>query len=94
MSLQEFGHTESSDFILAEDWLHLFVRVEELFVLGILQLLLLDVGPESLHNLGSAQLLALLGADEVSKLVTEAERLGQSASLWHFCCWYLKKECI
>jgi len=84
MSLQELGHAESSDLVLAEDWLHLLVRVEELFVLWVLQLLLLDVCPQSLDNLGSAQLLALLGTDEVSQLVAEAQRLGQSASLWHF----------
>jgi len=72
MSLQELGHAESSDLVLAEDWLHLLVRVEELFVLWVLQLLLLDVCPQSLDNLGSAQLLALLGTDEVSQLVAEA----------------------
>ena len=77
------GHAEGSDLVGAEDGLHLLVRVEKLLVLGVLQLLLLDVGPQPLHHLGSAQLLALLGADQVGKLVAETEGLGESASLGH-----------
>ncbi len=83
MSFQMLGHTEGSDLLVSKDGLHLLVGVEELLVLGVLQLLLLDVGPEPLHNLGSAQLLSLLGSDEVSELVAEAERLGESGSLGH-----------
>ena len=84
MCLQMLGHAEGSDLLCSKDGDHLFVGVEELLVLGILKLLLLDVGPESLDDLGSGELLALLGSDEVSKVVAEAQRFGQSRSLRHF----------
>ena len=53
MSLEELGHTESTDLVLSKDGLHLGVGCEELLVLGVLEFVVLDVSPESLDNLGS-----------------------------------------
>ena len=52
VSLEVFRHAKCPNPLLAKDWLHGFVRNKELFVLRVLQLLLLDVGPESLYHLG------------------------------------------
>ena len=45
--------------------------------------MLLDVGPEPLHNLRPAELLPLLGSDNVGQLRGEVQRLRQSGSLRH-----------
>ena len=83
VSLEELGHTEGTDLVLSEDGDHLGVGCEVLLVLGVLELLALDVSPEALDNLGSGELLSLLGSNEVSELSTEVERLGESGSLGH-----------
>ena len=51
MLLQILGHAEALDPLSAEDRRHGRVGSEELLVLGILEVLLLEVGPESLDNL-------------------------------------------
>ena len=84
MSLEVLGHAEGADLLLAKDRLHLLVGLEELLVLGVLELLLLDVGPELLHHLGSAELVALLDRQQIRELVAERERFRESASLRHF----------
>ena len=53
VSLEELGHTEGTDLVLSKDGDHLGVGGEVLLVLGVLELLALDVGPEALDNLGS-----------------------------------------
>merc|ERR1712073_259454 len=68
---------EGTDLILSEDRDHLGVGGEVLLVLGVLELLGLDVGPEPLDHLGSGELLALLGADEVSQLGGQLQGLGE-----------------
>ena len=78
MGLEELGHPEGTDLLLSEDGLHLGVGDEVLLVLGVLQLVGLDVSPESLDNLGPGQLLSLLGSNEVSQLSAEVEGLGES----------------
>ena len=83
VGLEELGHAEGPDLVLAEDGFHLLVGLEELLVLGVLELVLLDVGPQPLHHLGSRQLLALLGSDEGAEVLGEVQRLRESASLGH-----------
>ena len=68
MGLEELGHPEGTDLLLSEDGLHLGVGNEVLLVLGVLELVGLDVSPKSLDNLRSGQLLALLGSDKVGQL--------------------------
>jgi len=83
VSGQELGHAESPDAIVAEDLGHLLVGVEELLVLGVLEVVLLDVGPQLLDALGAGSLLL---ADDVSELVGELHGLGESGFLRHFEC--------
>jgi len=84
VSAQELGHTESTDPVVAEDLGHLLVGVEELLVLGVLEVVLLDVGPQLLDALGPGSLLL---ADDVSELGGELHGLGESGSLRHVESW-------
>ena len=59
---------------------HLLVGVEELLVLGILEVVLLDVSPELLDALGTAGLLL---ANDVGELSAELHGFGKSGSLRH-----------
>jgi len=77
---KEFGHTESTDAVVTEDLGHLLVRVEELLVFGILEVVLLDVSPELLDTLGTAGLLL---ANDVGELSAELHGFGKSGSLRH-----------
>ena len=81
VSLEELGHAEGADLVLPEDWLHLGVGLEVLLVLGVLELVGLEVSPDPLHNLGSGELLPLLGTDQVGELSAQGQRLRQSGSL-------------
>ena len=81
MGLEELGHAEGADLVLSEDGLHLGVGLEVLLVLGVLELVGLEVGPDPLHHLGSGQLLSLLGTDQVGELGAQSQRLRQSGSL-------------
>ena len=51
VGLEELGHAEGADLVIPEDRLHLGVGLEELLVLGVLEVLLLQVGPEPFDNL-------------------------------------------
>jgi len=82
---QELGHTESTDAVGTEDLSHLLVGVEELLVLGVLEVVLLDVSPQLLDALSAGSLLL---ADDVSELVGELHGLGESGSLRHFDEWF------
>ena len=59
---------------------HLLVGDEELLVLGVLQVVLLDVGPQLLDAFGTAGLLL---ADDVSQLRAELHGLGENGFLGH-----------
>ena len=83
VSLEELGHTEGTNLVLSENGNHLGVGSEVLLVLGVLELVGLDVGPEPLDNLGPGELLVLLGADEVSQLLAEGQGFCESGSLGH-----------
>jgi len=84
VSADVLGHTESTDPVVAEDLGHLLVGVEELLVLGVLEVVLLDVGPQLLDALGPGSLLL---ADDVSELGGELHGLGESGSLRHVESW-------
>jgi len=84
VSADVLGHTESTDPVVAEDLGHLLVGVEELLVLGVLEVVLLDVGPQLLDAVGAGGLLL---ANNVGELSRELHGLGESGSLRHFeCC--------
>ena len=51
MSLQVLGHGEALDLLLAENLGHLGIGSEETLVLRILEIVLLQIGPEPLGNL-------------------------------------------
>jgi len=84
VSADVLGHTESTDPVVAEDLGHLLVGVEELLVLGVLEVVLLDVGPQLLDALSPGSLLL---ADDVSELGGELHGLGESGSLRHVESW-------
>ena len=52
VSGQELGHTEGADTVCSENLSHLLVGCEELFVLGVLEVVLLQVGPKLFDTLG------------------------------------------
>ena len=81
VSLEELGHAEGADLVLPEDGLHLGVGLEVLLVLGVLELVGLEVSPDPLDHLWSGQLLPLLGTDQVGQLSAQSQRLRQSGSL-------------
>ena len=51
MVLQELRHSETPDLLIPEDGSHGLIRGEVLLVVGVLEVLLLQVGPESLDTL-------------------------------------------
>ena len=81
MSGEELGHAEGADTIVAENLGHLLVGGEELLVLGVLEVVLLDVGPQLLDAFGTAGLLL---ANDVGQLGAELHGFGKSGSLRHF----------
>ena len=50
------GHTEASDTVLAEDFGHLLVRGEKGLVVRVLEVFLLEVGPQMFDALSAAGL--------------------------------------
>ena len=79
---EELGHTESADAVVTEDLGHLLVGGEELLVLGVLEIVLLEVGPQELDAFGAAGLLL---ANDVSEVGGELHGLGKSGSFGHLC---------
>ena len=71
------GHAESAHLVGAEDLGHLLVGDEVLLVVGVLQVVLLDVGPEEPHELGAGGLLL---ADDVGQLGAELLGCGETSS--------------
>ena len=51
MLLEVLSHPEALDLLLSEDGSHGFIRGEPLLVLGVLEVVLLQVGPEFLDTL-------------------------------------------
>ena len=75
MSGEELGHGECTNAIRPEDLGHLLVRSEELLVLGVLQVVLLQVGPQLLDALGPGGFLL---ADDLGEVSGELHGPGQS----------------
>ena len=57
MGPKVLGHRESLDLVLSEDLGHLLVWGEVLLVFRVLEVMLLEVGPEELRQLGARRLL-------------------------------------
>ena len=62
---------------------HLLVGDEELLVLGVLEVVLLEISPELLDALGAGSLLL---ADDLGEVSGELHGLGQSLSFRHVEC--------
>jgi len=75
MSGEELGHGECPDAIRSKDLGHLLVRGKELLVLGVLKVVLLQVGPQLLDALGPGGFLL---ADDLGEVSGELHGLGQS----------------
>ena len=80
MGREELGHGEPLDLVLSEDLGHLLVGGEVLPVLRVLQVLLLEVGPQELHQLGARRLLL---ADDGGELGAQLLGRGDSTSCRH-----------
>merc|ERR1712109_155763 len=78
---QELGHTKSTDAVGTENLCHLFVRGEVLLVVGILQVVLLEVCPQFFDAFGTASFLL---ANDGSKVLAELHGFGKSSSFRHF----------
>ena len=78
---EKLGHAEGTDLLGAENLGHLLVGGEVLLVLGVLEVVLLQVGPELLDALGPGGLLL---ANDVGELGGELHGLGETGSLGHF----------
>ena len=85
MGFQILCHAEGLDLLLAKDGGHLGIRGEPLLVGGILQVVGLQVGPQTFNNLGSGQLLVLLGADNGGQLGGQGHGFGQTIKLLCLC---------
>ena len=81
VSGEELGHAEGADAVGAENLGHLLVGGEELLVLGVLQIVLLEVSPKKLNAFGTAGLLL---ANDVGEISAELHGFGKSGSFRHF----------
>jgi len=75
------GHGEPPHFLLAKDFSHPLVGLKVLLVLGVLELVLLDVGPQLLDDLAPSGLRL---ADNVGQVLGQLVGLGQPRTLRHF----------
>ena len=80
MGGEELGHSEGTDFVVAEDLGHLLVGDEELLVFGILEVVLFQVSPKLFDAFGTAGFLL---ADDVSQFSRELHGFGESGSFRH-----------
>ena len=83
MSGEELLHAKGADAISTEDLGQLLVGGEVLLVLGVLEIVLLEVGPNQLGAFGAAGLLL---ANDVSQVGRDLHGLGKSTSSFgHLC---------
>ena len=80
VSGEELGHAKSADTIGTEDLGHFLVGDEELLVLGVLQIVFLQVSPQLLDAFGAAGLLL---ANNVGQFGAELHGFGKSTSFGH-----------
>ena len=83
MLADELGHLEHVDRVLVENDLQGLVGIDVALVLGILQLVLLDVRPELLDHLGAGKGLV---ADDLGELSAGGEGLHECIVLGHYGC--------
>ena len=81
MRRQELGHPEGAEPFVPKDLGHLLIRRHVALVVRVLQVVLLEVGPNLLDALRAGGLIL---ADDVSEVVGELERLLESFSFRHF----------
>jgi len=77
---QEFCHSKASDFFVAENLGHFSVWGEILFVFWVLQLVLLNVGPQVLNDLAPG---GVSSADHSCQIGRECVGFGQTFTLRH-----------
>ena len=77
MSGEELGHGEGADTVGSKNLGHLLVGGEELLVLGVLEVVLLEVGPQELDALGAGGLLL---SDDIGQVGGQLHGLGQAGS--------------
>ncbi len=80
MGADVLAHGEGPHLVLAEDLGHGGVGLEELLVLRVLEVVLLDVGPQLLDALGPGRLLL---ADDGGELGAQLHGAGEAGSLGH-----------
>ena len=80
VSGEELGHAKSTDTIGTEDLGHFLVGGEKLLVLGVLQIVFLQVSPQKLDAFGAAGLLL---ANNVGQVGAELHGFGKSGSFGH-----------
>ena len=80
--LEVLAHAESLHPLAAEDWLHSGVGGEVLLVLRVLEVVLLQVGPEPLDDLGPGDLLPALGPDDGGELLGDVQFHVDAGFLW------------
>ena len=78
MSGEELLHAEGADAISTEDLGQLLVRGEVLLVLGVLEIVLPEVGPDKLGAFGAAGLIL---ANDISEVSRDLHGLGKSIRL-------------
>jgi len=83
--LQVLRHREGPDLLLAEYGGHQRVRGEELLVCRVLQILLLEIGPETFYALSPGYLLVLGSAHDSGQLLRQDQGLGESSRLLGGC---------
>ena len=83
MSLEVLGHSKSFLPFFSKDGFHFLVWSEPLFVLRVLQLVFLEVGPDMLDNLRPGHLLHLQ-PEQINQVLGQLQWFGEAGSFWHF----------
>jgi len=86
VSGKELGHTEGTNAVGSKNLCHFLVGVEELFVFGVLEIVLLDVCPKLFDAFSTA---SLFFANDFSEVSAELHGFGESCSFRHFGCFLL-----
>ena len=92
--LEVLAHAESLHPLVAEDGLHGGVGGEVLLVLRVLEVVLLQVSPEPLNDLGPGDLLPVSGPDDGGELFGDIQLHVDTGLLWgrHYYCRVFKSR--
>ena len=82
MLLEVLAHTEGLHPLIAEDGLHSGIGGEELLVLRVLEVVLLQVGPEPLDALRPRYLLPHLGPNDCGEVLGDIQLHVDTSLLW------------